>query len=75
MMNDDETGRSRAMWDEIMMLHTSVSVIRKAKGKRNPPDCEANTAEYEKVANDYVDDLERAMREAWWGRWVNNQQR
>lgn len=73
MMNDDDTGRSRAMWDEMTMLCTSVSAIRKAQGKRNPSDCEANTVEYEKVVNDYVDDLERAMREAWWDRWLDQQ--
>ncbi|AXE95933.1 hypothetical protein ACTJLC_09495 [Paraburkholderia sp. 22099] len=73
MMNDDDTRRSRAMWDEMTVLHTSVSAIRKAQGKRNPSDCEANTAEYEKVVTDYVDDLERAMREAWWDRWPDPQ--
>lgn len=72
MMNDD-IRRSRAMWDEVMMLCASVSAIRKAQGKRNPSDCEANTAEYEKVVNDYADDLERAMREAWWSRWLDQQ--
>lgn len=65
MTNDDDTGRSRAMWDEMMMLCKRVSAIRKAQGKLNPSDCEANTAEYEKVVNDYVDDLERAMRNSW----------
>lgn len=65
MINDKDTGRSRTMWDEIAMFHTSVSAIRKAQGKLNPSDCEANTAEYEKVVNDYVDDLERAMRNSW----------
>lgn len=62
-MVNDESGRSRTIWDEMAMFHTSVSAIRKAQGKLNPSDCEANTAEYEKVVNDYLDDLERAMRE------------
>ncbi|MFP3569586.1 hypothetical protein [Paraburkholderia sp. SIMBA_030] len=65
MMNDDDTGRSRTIWDEMMMLRMSVSAIRKAQGKPNPSDYEANTAQYEMVVNDYVDDLERAMRAAW----------
>lgn len=71
MVNDDDSDRYRAMWDEMTMLHMSVSVIRKAQGKLNPSDCEANTAEYEKVVDDYADDLERAMREAWWTRWLD----
>lgn len=75
MMNDDDAGHSRAMWNEMTVLHTSVCAIRKAQGKRNPSDCEADTAEYEKVVNEYVDDLECAMRIAWWDNWVNNQQR
>ncbi|MFP3710419.1 hypothetical protein SB783_41295, partial [Paraburkholderia sp. SIMBA_009] len=49
------------------MLRMSVSAIRKAQGKPNPSDYEANTAQYEMVVNDYVDDLERAMRAAWPG--------
>ncbi|SDI51106.1 hypothetical protein SAMN04487926_11888 [Paraburkholderia steynii] len=63
------------MWDEMTMLHTSVCAIRKAQGKRNPSDCEANTAEYEKVVNEYVNDLECAMRIAWRDGRVNNQRR
>ncbi|MDP9651877.1 hypothetical protein [Paraburkholderia caledonica] len=73
MVNDDETGPSRAMWDEMTTLHISVSAIRKARGKRNPSDCEANTAEYEKVVIEYVEDLECAMRIALSSR-ISNQQ-
>ncbi|MDR5740529.1 MULTISPECIES: hypothetical protein [unclassified Caballeronia] len=46
---------------EARALATSIELIRRARGKKNPRDCIVGTSEWESVCNDFACDLRWAL--------------